>query len=307
MAFDESNKAERDEVGKAGEDHENAVLFRARRRPRKGRRREVSNGGEDEGDKAEDTSGQAGVLAELSRDELVLLREAQQLRERLRTSNVPVAPRGVGKGGVSDLDARNEPAGIDGGADGLSTQFSAERGGLAIQERMDVFIQSGLRKKFGHLREEEPVKERPSVVDVESFEIPKQLQVEEGLQYDPTEGMPSAGLEEVDIPDAATDITKASKRHDAARKGRNRRLDEALTPGNLSSNFVYHRQKWKEANMPSGNADECVADKADVRESGGRRKADSEDFRKESQTVGKRSRHSIDAAFADRWKKRWRR
>lgn len=300
-------------AGTQAERSGNGAIFRARRRPRKTRKREDLGESGDPVENVEPGDASTERCTELSREELLLLREAQQLRERVRASTQRPKRNNGCKDGASDSVRREGAAAIDEGPAGLSTQFSAERGGLAIQERMDKYIQNGLREKFGHFHDdEEAVKEKLAVEDTQVFEIPEQLQVEEGPLYDPSDGMPSAGLEEVQLPveDDLKALPKASKlpkRAGVMQKAHRRDPNEALTPGNLSSNFLYHRQKWKEANVSTVNAENrnsAHGGSSECRE-GGRDGRDDSAINK--QFSGKRSRFKTDIAFAERWKKRLRR
>lgn len=315
MVVNVSNADDTEEQGKNEIDTEkveNAAVFRARRRPRKTRKREENDESKKEGCDFKNDGDGTSQDAEMSREELILLREAQRLRERVRMSKPKIEAKKIRDVGVSDSIGQNAPSSIDGGPGGLSNQFLAEQGGLVIQERMDKYIQNGLREKFGNTCDEETGKEKLPVVDTEVFEIPKQLQVDEGPQYDPSDGMPSAGLEEVEIPaddneKVAPQIPKASKRLDAGRKASSQEQEKGLTPGNLSSNFMYHRQKWREANVPPMNPENSGYKKGGLSERRNSDRVDSVESREDKQFTSKRSRHTTDVAFADRWKKRWRR
>lgn len=291
---------------------ESPAVFRARRRPRKTRKREENDESKGEGEDFNNDGDGTSQDVEMSREELFLLREAQQLRERVRMSKSQIDAKKVCNVGVSDSVGQNAPSSIDGNPGGLSNQFLAEQGGLAIEERMDKYIQNGLREKFGNTFDEETGKDKLPVVDTEVFEIPKQLQVEEGPQYDPSDGMPSAGLEEVEIPadgneKAARQTPNASNHLNARRKASSREREEALTPGNLSSNFMYHRQKWREAIAPPAKPENSDHKKGGLSERRNSDRVDKVESRGDKQFTGKRSRHATEVAFADRWKKRWRR
>lgn len=290
---------------------EKANIFRVRKRPQKIRTRGTTS----EAKKSSEEKPGNEIISEVdgaepTAEELLLLRKAQQLRERSRMSSLDVTTKSFGSYRCNRT-LKNECKRMEPGPDGLSSQFSVERGGLATQERMDKFIQNGLREKFGD-RGESAVQSKPVTADVEEFEIPKELDVVARPLYDPSEGMPSAGLEEVDIPiddkqKCVTEAMNARRQILTKRRERARPADGHATAGNISSNFLHHRQKWMETRLPHWTSQEYAKSKTDNKDQDITKDDDSKDKDHRKSLTGKRFIPATDAAFAERWKKRWRR
>lgn len=279
--------------------------FRSRKRPLKARKRYDHNESQ--------TNAKDCATEGLTSVELSALKEAQGLRERIRASglNVSVDDKKGTDPNTKEDDINDTTDGVVGG---LTSHFSAEQSGQVVDKRMRNFIEEGLRKKFGdryvhdgHSKEKEGNSE-----DV--FEIPEHLKVSERSVYDPSEGMPAAGLEELEVPLTVKHVklkTDAKPEQPKKKsKPKNSWLSntngEVAVSGNFSSNFAHHRNEWIETHLgsqpPMHHVD--MTGHSNATERGN----DKHNGKREFEASGaKRYSQASDSVFAERFRKRWRR
>jgi hypothetical protein len=244
-----------------------AVKFKSRRRPQKARRR--GHAGDEPGYGASDEEEDERAGADVA-----MLREARRLRDQARRLHLAAAPRAR-----ADVDdAADTAAGADdAAAGGLRSNFAVESSGYDAQRNMEQFVEERMAAKYGSRvaegrpgkavvagsdDEEEEVcgeaarRKRPRVSsdDAEAglYSVPDHMRVPARQQYDPSEGLPAAGMEEVDIGAVArrrnaemTALAQArleAERADGARGGGGGA--EAVFVGNVSANFTQHRRDW---------------------------------------------------------------
>lgn len=280
--------------------------FCSRKRPQKARKRYIHN----------ESAVNSGTNATegLTHVELSALKEAQELRDRIRATGLNVSIEGK-KGADATTKEEDAKDAIDGVADGLTSHFSAEKSGQVVDKRMRNFIEEGLRKKFGdrYMHEAQSKEKDINLEDV--FEIPEHLKVNERSVYDPSEGMPAAGLEELEVPLKAkqdehkTELTtkqppKKSKTKDAWLHNSNAEINVS---GNFSSNFAHHRNEWIETHL-GPQLPKPKETGATVRTDATERDKDKQDDKNGFDRPGqKRFNQASDTLFAERFRKRWRR
>lgn len=296
-------------------DQEAPVHFRPRRRPHNSRKRltEAAKAAQQPTAPANDDPNCEANMGP-SRADLLLLREAQQLRERNRITALDISVSGSA-GTKPEANKTEAMEGANDIANGLKSHFSVEQSSLALEERMDKYIEEGMRKKFGEKAQCAGVSEKPADVDEAAiFEIPDWLQVKERPVYDPSEGMPSAGLEEVSVPEeertkTAIETIEAQKNM-AAKKAQSQNATKTsaqLTTGNLSSNFAQHRSEWIENHFKSRSQPPRNDTEVRDKEKPTRPTTLNDSDQNGNQNSGKRFSQATDAAFAERFRKRWRR
>lgn len=263
-------------------------LFKARKRnTQKKRKRRL--------DSALDTANATTNEAddEKSHHDLLLLKEAQKLREQSRQSGLTPsllltsATNSSAAGNPDNAIKRNDVA------DGLQSHFSVEKAGTAVEERMAKYIEEGMRSKFGdryigrsNAQKENSAKEIGNGDDTsedlkqlnaDMFDIPQHLQVEQRRLYDPSEGMPSAGLEETEVVPSVKDF-KGNDDPPAGEGIGNERDDERNE---------YNHVRWlKNDKRPSSKA-------RNNSEAG-------------LPSSSRRHPQHADAGFAERFRKRWK-
>lgn len=261
----------------AAKEPASAVVFKSRRRPQKARKRvRVGREAGDDGVVSDDGKEEDGASADVA-----MLREARRLRDQARRIHTVTAPR-----------ARDETNGVDptaaadnGAAGGLRNNFAVESSGYDAQRNMQQFVEERMAAKYGsRVAEGRPGKEAAAISDDDGdgegygegdagaarrkrpkvsaddaeaglYVIPEHLRVPARQQYDPTEGLPAAGVEEVDIGATArrrnAELTAlAQARLEAERVeaggGQRGRDAEPGVIGNVSANFSQHRRDWIE-------------------------------------------------------------
>lgn len=294
--------------------------FRSRKRPQKARKRN--------GSQSSTLSSTTDVTT--SRADVFLLKAAQQLRDRTReaslTNNDPTQHD-------SPTNDESQPQENDSNqpnndvAAGLHTNFSVERSGHALEVRMGQFIADGMARKFG-VRNDHDISVKDKKVDsAESdvFDVPDWLRVDQKPTYDPGEGLPAAGMEEVDLPPKTLkQVTDASLQARDEMTQRRRRVrnqppprDEARNAqfefgSNFSANFARHRSEWIEKNVAGRvEPDKAKLDGRTVRDktmpSDKHPKLGTTTNCSNGNASSKRGPQASDAAFAERFRKRWRR
>lgn len=214
------------------------VQFRPRKRSRKTRLKPPSK---------DPAPSDADSDQELTRSELHLMKQAQLLREQTQCTALDMCvsqpvPR------PSDKPTSNGVAQGDDVIGGLKESFAVERSGVAIEERMGQYIEEGMKRKFGDLGyggdgDSSATKKDES----ELYMVPERLQVSQRPMYDPGEGMPAAGVEEVEISAEGREknVRETIRAHrelvakGARREGEGRGMKGG---GNVSANYVQHRR-----------------------------------------------------------------
>lgn len=289
-----------------------AVVFRPRKRSQKNRKR-LATTEENAEQSANGDKENGNNRADLSHADLLLLKEAQKLRDRSRSTALDTSITSAARSKPQDCKPQQDDGAND-VVDGLKTKFSVEQSGLAVEERMHKFIEEGMRQKFGDSmdsRNSDHKKDISANDESAVFEIPERWQTSDRPLYDPSEGMPSAGLEEVAIPEearmkAVTETIEAQKQLAIDRAQRKKGEKPNATTGNLSCNFAHHRHEWIEQNLrprPTASRSDANATEKD----GSSPKEQNSPTKATKPPTGKRSGNATDATFAERFKKRWRR
>lgn len=282
------------------------VPFRSRKRARKTRLRRALDS--EKNGEAEDSEGEP----EMSRSELLLMREAQKLREENRKTSLDITVTKDNHLDGEKLQKHGDASG-DNVMGGLKEDFAVERSGHAMEERMENYINERMRKKFGD--NEEPAGasglESKPTDENDLFAIPERLRLEERPLYDPGEGLPAAGVEEVQLPEEmrrknVEETVRAHKKLLAKKGSRDRTQAVESLAGNLSANYMKHRNDWIAEHLGPKNTGNQNNDKVSQRGSENDSK-DAQDNKKPE--AGKRLRYqaATDNLIADRFKKRWRR
>lgn len=295
------------------------VRFKPRKRARHARVRRTAAA-------SADTDAQAKE-SEATRHDVVLLREAQQFRVSARRN-------ALGNGLVRPVSTSVQPNSESEAdvAQGLQNSFAVERSGHAIEARMDKYIEEKMRERFGVTKDENA--ERKDVSGDGGFEdelyaIPEHLRVAQRPMYDPGEGLPASGVEEVQLPDEVRkrneeETRKAKEALLEARARNAEKVDKQfMAQSNVSANFVKHRREWIETHVgtrggrgtskarqlgavarPSkhgeGGRQEAGKANSEDRERGGRAHAS-------YNNNARRYELATDSLVLDRFRKRWRR
>jgi uncharacterized membrane protein YgcG len=146
-----------------------------------------------------------------------------------------------------------------------------------------------------------------SAAEEELYAIPEHMQVPTRPQYDPTAGLPAAGVEEVDVGAVArrknAEETAAARQRLLAHAATRRGLGADASPGpscvveNLSANFERHRRDWIDTHLgPAPGSQGGSSSRGGGSGMGGR------------PAGGKRAPHGLatDHIVAERFRKRWR-
>lgn len=238
--------------------------------------------------------------------DLLLLKEAQKLREQSRQSGLTPSLLLTSATNSSAAETPDNAIKRNDLADGLQSHFSVEKAGTAVEERMAKYIEEGMRKKFGDryidrgLGQSQPRSDSNTQkedngkdnigddngedlkeLNAEIFDIPQHLQVEQRRLYDPSEGMPSAGLEETEVVSSSVKDVKGNddfvvadgtgtgnerdderngvvkrkydlKKSEFGKRGNSKTNNNEIMSGNFSSNFAYHRNEWIETHEAAG-------------------------------------------------------
>lgn len=304
---------------------------------------------------------------EKSHHDLLLLKEAQKLREQSRQSGL--TPSLLLTSATNSSAAENPDNGIKRNdvADGLQSHFSVEKAGTAVEERMAKYIEEGMRKKFGDRyidrglghtqtpsnaqKEDNPkdisddTSEDLKELNAEVFDIPQHLQVEQRRLYDPSEGMPSAGLEETEVVSSVKDVKGnddygvddgtgnergderngvVKRKYDLKKSEFSRRGNSnKIMSGNFSSNFAYHRNEWIETHEAAGRNSNKQQDgrQQQNKQRDGKPEHNQVPWSKNDKTPASKARNNseaglpsssrrhpqhADASFAERFRKRWK-
>lgn len=266
------------------------VRFAVRKRGRKAVRKVAAA--------ADDSDGDGGGAW----GEAALMREAQRLREQARQSALALSEERVRDTAPA--------AGDDGGAveEGLRTNFAMERSGVAVEERMDMFVEEKMRERYGG--EEEDVR-GGEADENDLYVIPAHLKVPRRPLYDPGEGLPAAGVEEVELGEEVRLRNEEETKHARAEltaaqeSGRGRR-PELVTSGNVSANFMKHRKEWIEMHV-GGRPDDSASGRGAQGAAEGGTGAGGRGGREGGNAGSKRPPQATDMMIADRFRKRWRR
>lgn len=166
-------------------------LFRTRMRRNRNKRRKSeyrSNPDEDE------------ELPEMIKTDILLIKEAQALRESNRASGLDISIKGRKTESEKDMERNSERDSE--AVIGLQSNFAAETSTHFMQQHMNKYIDDGIRSKFGDKSKGREETKKPVTSDEDNlFTIPDNLRVEDRQLYDPGEGIPAAGVEEVEVPD----------------------------------------------------------------------------------------------------------
>ena len=159
-----------------------ALVLRSRRRPRKARQKHVFHGEENKDDKQSTTI-----------SDLLLLNEVQEMRAKSRTSTKRIVKK----------QEEETPSDVDQKEDGedliaLRSNFSLERSTNAVEERMHKYIDERMKEKFGERFRSNEVN-TDAAQESDLYDVPEHLKPKERPLYDPGEGLPAAGVEEVEI------------------------------------------------------------------------------------------------------------
>lgn len=253
-----------------------APKFSVRKRSSKARARPRKRSESDE----EPSASPSASGAEGDSVDVAALRRAQKLREKARHADVPVTSgqRAAAGGGSAAVAAAGESQ-----SGGLRSNFAVESSGYDAQRNMEEFVEKRMAEKYGarvakgrgaegdRVEEESSEEEgqegggkraRVSVDDAEAglYVIPDHLRVAPRQQYDPTEGLPAAGVEEVDVGAAsrrknAEETAAAVRQLQDSREGaRPPRAPESGVVANVSANYSKHRRDWIVANLGPGGA-----------------------------------------------------
>lgn len=280
------------------------VKFRSRKRSKKVRRRklDIEATEKDEGGESE----------ELQMSELLLIKEAQKLREQSRQSALDISA--VGRGTDQVASSKRSDVADDDIASGLQSNFAVERSSHAVEERMDKYVEERMRERFGNRYEEDGQtgNQVKNLEETDLFAIPDRLQVKERPLYDPGEGMPAAGVEEVELSEEARqqNIEKTVQAHKellATRGMREKENNTEMLPGNVSANFAKHKTDWIADHLGSSSIElqerggsSVIPESAAPRAKGREKDAHGERTRRKYQPA-------TDGLIADRFRKRWRR
>eukprot|EP00188_Purpureofilum_apyrenoidigerum_P000372 Plantae.Rhodophyta-Purpureofilum_apyrenoidigerum.ctg1160.p1 GENE.Plantae.Rhodophyta-Purpureofilum_apyrenoidigerum.ctg1160~~Plantae.Rhodophyta-Purpureofilum_apyrenoidigerum.ctg1160.p1 ORF type:complete len:254 (-),score=73.19 Plantae.Rhodophyta-Purpureofilum_apyrenoidigerum.ctg1160:350-1111(-) len=171
------------------------VVF-ARKRSAKRKLREKTSDDRDDGarnDKAEDET--AEKLDNISKNDLEVLLEAQRMREaRRKWKNTSAS---AGRGSIRIIhDEDEEPV-----LAGLRSNFATERENEHLEQQCERYIEEKMVSRgYGSSNKSNVDDGRDN--DDELYRVPENLRVKEKSAYDPGEGLPAAGLEEVELDDS---------------------------------------------------------------------------------------------------------
>lgn len=304
-----SERSEDSRQEPAEKNQNDKVVFRVRKRPRKARSKQVEtvvNSSNDDSVKEDETE-------EVSRVDLLLIKEAQTLRGKSRKQALDIGVSRENQTRSNDA-SKGAPSNIDNVVD-LQGKFAVEKAGHVVEMRMSRFIEDGMQKKFGKKSHEDLDKEADGAHQGDLFTIPDRLQVKERPQYDPGEGLPVSGVEEVEIPEHVRRKNEVDTIHAHKAlltvKAPHRSRDNLLsTPGNVSSNYIKHRNDWMDTHLGP------KAGGHDANEEGARNSLTKEPLKCDGDVHGNTSERgkgrrrqpmATDSVIADRFRKRWRR
>ncbi len=225
---------------------------------------------------------------------VLLLKEAQRLRDTSRRTGLPQANKSQGPKLESNDDG---DTGANDVAGGLGKAFATERSARAEEERMARNVDEKMRERFGETQPEAPVLDAAKQYEDALYAVPEHLRQESRPMYDPSEGLPAAGVEEIELPGTVRKHNEIAT-HEAKNKLMAHRVTSAHgerhepeVVGNMSVNFLQHRKERDQnyadsTNTLAGSEPETV------------RRAQSRENSREMAT---------DVQAVERWRKRWRR
>lgn len=241
------------------------VQFRERRRTKKARPRRPAQA-------SEDTAPSHIADEERELEEIALLRKAQQIRQQSRAFR---SDSRVNEESLQE-SRRQRDAPDSHVVGGLKQNFAVESSGYDAQKNMEEYIERRLAEKLasqneyanrdtetndnegGNSGDEESRNVVHGNIDEEEaalYVIPERLRLQPREQYDPAEGLPAAGVEEVDVGHESrrrTAVETAIARRQLLQKARDLRAEDRDVrgvSGNVSSNFEKHRRDWNEAHL----------------------------------------------------------
>ncbi|CDF32485.1 Protein C9orf78, putative [Chondrus crispus] len=285
------------------DDKETAVRLRRRTKSTKKRAKRVLD------DEVDTPKNLSNSEKEMTAAELLLMRKAQQMREESRKIALDITG-GEKRHRDGEKTEKANPSSVDNVISDLKDDFAVERSGHDMEERMEKFINDGMKKKFGDKDDHTITSARDgnTADEFDLFAVPERLKVEQRPQYDPGDGLPAAGVEEVELPEDVRqrNIEETVRAHRKLLEKRDERLSTpilASIPGNVSANYSKHRSDWIAEHVgPKGHdsGNEPVQNISNVSGDGKGKVRDD--------TV-KRPRYqaATDYLVADRFKKRWRR
>lgn len=216
-------------------------------------------------------------------DDVLLLKEAQRLRAKAHRAALPQASRSKQRYDTAS-QTDNDIA--------LARSFAAERSTQEVDEQMVRYIDEKVRQQFGETGHKNATVDLAKRFEDELYAVPDHLRAAVRPLYDPDNGLPDAGVEEIELPDAArvrneraTAAARAKMNRERAKHGN---VDVPVAE-NVAANYVRHRQEWFDARVKDANDTE-QSQRTYVRGGGG----------------NKRFEVATDAAAIERFKKRWR-
>lgn len=288
------------EKGQEGETNDSGPtpVFRARKRSQKARHRppRAEKSDQDEND---------NNATEVTKAELLLIKQVQMMREKSRTSALDVTLTGSKRsssGNQKGSTKRNDKA-----DDGLRTNFAVERSNQLIDEQMNKYIDEGIRKKFGVRRDQENDAITKHELEEEAlYNIPENLRVEDKLQYDPGEGIPTTGVEEVELPEAVR-LTNEMETILAQKKLEERSAKRGVENAVCDPRMVDENQEDFRSESQS-KARRCTYSQT-ITQSSQKSEAQLHQLPCATSKEGKKRRfqQATDKIVADRFRKRWRR
>ncbi|PXF40843.1 hypothetical protein BWQ96_09433 [Gracilariopsis chorda] len=275
-----------------------APVFRARKRARKARHRRPREEQSDHGESDDDGT-------EVSKTDLLLIKQVQMMREKSRTSALDITLAGSKRSSSDNQQGstkRNNNADV-----GLRNNFAVERSNQLIDEQMNKYIDEGIRKKFGDHREQEKDASKSHEPEEEAlYNIPENLRVEDRLQYDPAQGMPTAGVEEVELPEAVrlknemdTIVAQKKLEEQSAKRG----LESTVCDPRMADENQEHVRPASPSTARKHGSTKRISQSFEKRE------AELHHMQRTSSKDGKKRRfqQATDKIVADRFRKRWRR
>lgn len=270
------------------------VQFRARKRSRNAHSKRKRHRAEEEDVDGQEIKEEDGT----SRSELLMMRKAQILRERSRRVAMDIA---IAAGPPTQDESGEEKGVLNDVIGELKNQFAVEKSGHVSEERMRNYVEEGMRRKFGD-GQTEGVNDSGHGSQRDLYSIPERLRVEEGPLYDPGEGMPAGGVEEVEVSQEMkrqTEVaTKKARAELVMRAAKQKREDRVVSGArNISADYVKHKRDWLDEHC--GN-DAPNTDVEAAAEGGSGEGSKGDRNRRRYATAS-------DAMVAERFRKRWRR
>eukprot|EP00178_Gracilaria_changii_P023376 TRINITY_DN707_c0_g1_i1.p3 TRINITY_DN707_c0_g1~~TRINITY_DN707_c0_g1_i1.p3 ORF type:complete len:289 (-),score=50.78 TRINITY_DN707_c0_g1_i1:1446-2312(-) len=260
-------------------------LFRARKRSRKARKKRLQK---EKDDKLDDDE-------RVSKTDLLLIKEAQAMREKTRIAALDTKLTGR-KSKLSSEKVDTETGKEHESTAGLRNDFAVERSNNLMEEHMNKYIEEGVRRRFGD-PESLGTTTKGSVLEEDSmYAIPEHLRVEARQQYDPGEGMPAAGVEEVELPE---DVRRKNEIETLRAR---EELYDVVSSGVRSNGASSAYLKSEQRSSPK-----CTSDQNNKLNEQSHEQASYAPAAKNVDGKKRRFGHATDNLVADRFRKRWRR